>query len=155
MDRTCHKVFTVLWDVHAIDGPRLRALQFSDGGAVIHIPVGNLRKISEHRETSECSCRCCTLHTFVNYCHCLCPRGKARRNMWWGYIDLVLAVLKAQKLTWFIKHDNKEKKMIKHRNRIFKVKIGQSLLFERSCSDCYPMPNCLWVPSNIGVLLFL
>lgn len=43
MGHTCNKVFAILCDVHAIDGPRQRAFQFSNGRAVIHVPVGNLR----------------------------------------------------------------------------------------------------------------
>lgn len=34
----------ILWDVHAIYGPRLRALQFSDGRTIVHVPVDNLQQ---------------------------------------------------------------------------------------------------------------
>lgn len=44
MCHTCHKVFAILWDMHAIDGTRLRSLKLSEGRFTLkHVPVGNLR----------------------------------------------------------------------------------------------------------------
>lgn len=42
LQSTCHKVPAIMWDVHAVDGPWLGALQLSDGGTIVGVPVDDL-----------------------------------------------------------------------------------------------------------------